>query len=262
MPVVSMALRPHLPGHTVGSPTPDALLEPQLLLNASSSWATTPRWCGLPTSSRAWRSDGSTFGAGAWACGSSRVGRSWRLRRRCSRRALLARSDAATALASTYPDPSVGADPAALDAALTHGLHGTTPTGSWWWLATVAPHSGTPLDLAQTIGSAMAVLGLCLLVTRFQPRVWAAAFGAGAMTLSLYSLHVVLMGRGWWPELETQDHYDDQVLIVLGIGAVLALVPLRGPIETVVAVASRAAAARLGEPNTKPTPTTDQRPRQ
>ncbi len=63
------------------------------------------------------------------------------------------------------------------------------------------------------------------------------------MTLSLYTLHVVLMGRGWWPELETPDHYDDQVLIVLGVGAVLALVPLRGPLETVVAIVSRAAAS-------------------
>ena len=58
---------------------------------------------------------------------------------------------------------------------LTHGLHGTTPTGTWWWLATVAPHSGTPLDLAQTIGSAMAVIGVCLLVTRIA----AAGLGRG-----------------------------------------------------------------------------------
>ena len=176
-------------------------------------------------------------------------------------RALLARPDAAAALASTYPDASVGSDPAALHAVLTHGLHGTTPTGSWWWLATVAPHSGTPLDLAQTIGSAMAVLGLCLLVTRVQPRVWAAAFGAGAMTLSLYTLHVLLMGRGWWPDLETPDSYDDQVLIVLGIGAVLALIPLRGPLETVVSHLSRAAAAPLGEPDRAPSPAAYRRPR-
>ncbi len=29
-----------------------------------------------------------------------------------------------------------------LDNTLEHGLFGTTPTGSWWWLATSAPHSG------------------------------------------------------------------------------------------------------------------------
>jgi hypothetical protein len=99
------------------------------------------------------------------------------------------------------------------------------------------------LDLAQTIGSAMAVVGLCLLATRVQPRVWAAAFGAGAMTLTLYTLHVVIMGEGWWPDLEAPGNYPDQVLIVLAVGAVFALVPLRGPLEAVVAVLSRAAAA-------------------
>jgi hypothetical protein len=50
------------------------------------------------------------------------------------------------------------------------------------------------------------------------------------------------------------------VLIVLGIGAVLALIPLRGPLETVVAVVSRAAAARLGEPSRRPSPTAYRRP--
>ena len=74
------------------------------------------------------------------------------------------------------------------------------------------------------------------------------------MTLSLYSLHVVLLGRGWWPGLWTQNHFDDQVLIVLGIGAVLALVPLRGPLETVVARASRAAAGPWSEPTSSPGP--------
>jgi hypothetical protein len=72
------------------------------------------------------------------------------------------------------------------------------------------------------------------------------------MTLSLYTLHVLIMGRGWWPDLETPNHYDDQVLIVLGIGAVLALIPLRGPLETVVAVVSRTAARRLGDPHHEP----------
>ncbi len=255
MPVVSMALRSHLPGHTVGSPTPDALLAPHLLLNQLLFVGYYPAlvWLAYLLAGLAiGRIDLRTRGVGVrLLAGGTLLATAATV----LSRALLARSDAAAALASTYPDPSVGADPAALDAALTHGLHGTTPTGSWWWLATVAPHSGTPLDLAQTIGSAMAVLGLCLLVSRFQPRVWAAAFGAGAMTLSLYSLHVVLLGRGWWPGLWTQNHFDDQVLIVLGIGAVLALVPLRGPIETVVAVASRAAAARLDEPKREVAPT-------
>jgi hypothetical protein len=243
VPAVSLLLRPHLPEHVTGSPTPGSLLEPRLLLNELVLVGYYPAavWLAYLLAGMAMgridlrrKQVGARLLAGGVALA---------LVATVVSRGLLARPDAAAALASTYPDRSVASDPVALHAALTHGLHGTTPTGSWWWLATVAPHSGTPLDLAATIGSAMAVLGLCLLLSRVQPRLWAAAFGAGAMTLTLYSLHVVLMGRGWWPALETPDHYDDQVLIVLGIGAVLALVPLRGPLETLVALVSRAAAA-------------------
>jgi uncharacterized membrane protein len=251
-PAVSLLVRPHLPEHVVGSPTPADLTSPGHLLAELLLVGYYPAlvwlaylFAGLAMGRINLRRKGvdvRLLVSGALIAVLATV----------VSRTLLARSDAASALASTYPDPSMGSDPVALHVALTHGLHGTTPTGSWWWLATAAPHSGTPLDLAQTIGSAMAVLGLCLLVTRFQPRVWAAAFGAGAMTLSLYTLHVLIMGRGWWPDLETPNHYDDQVLIVLGIGAVLALIPLRGPLETVVAVVSRAAAGRLGDHHSQP----------
>jgi hypothetical protein len=255
MPAGSLLLRPHLPEHVVGSPTPAALASPGLLLNELLIVGYYPAvvWLAYLFAGMAMgRINLRRKGVDLWLLA---TGAPLAVLATALSRALLARPDAAAALASTYPDPAVGSDPAALHAALTHGLHGTTPTGSWWWLATVAPHSGTPLDLAQTIGSAMAVLGLCLLVTRFQPRVWAAAFGAGAMTLSLYTLHVVIMGRGWWPDLETPNHYDDQVLIVLGIGAVLALIPLRGPLETAVAVVSRAAAERLGGRDQEPSST-------
>ena len=51
------------------------------------------------------------------------------------------------------------------DLASTEGL-GTTPTDAWGWLVMAAPHTGTPFDLVGTTGSAMAVLGLCLLVVR------------------------------------------------------------------------------------------------
>jgi hypothetical protein len=259
-PVVSLVVRPHLPEHVVGSPTPASLMSPHLLLNELLLVGYYPAvvWLAYLFAGMAMgRVDLRRKGVDVWLLAAGGV---LAVAATVVSRVLLARPDAAAALASTYPDPSIGSDPSALHAALTHGLHGTTPTGSWWWLATVAPHSGTPLDLAQTIGSAMAVLGLCLLVTRVQPRAWAAAFGAGAMTLSLYTLHVLLMGRGWWPDLESPDSYDDQVLIVLGIGAVLALIPLRGPLETAVSVLCRAAAAPFGEPSREPSPAAYRRP--
>ena len=76
-------------------------------------------------------------------------------------------------------------------------MYGNTPTGGpWQWLLVVAPHSSTPFDLAQTIGSSLLVIGGCLLLVgaaRCQrgPAI-AIVFGAGTMTLTLYSLHVVM----------------------------------------------------------------------
>ena len=50
--------------------------------------------------------------------------------------------------------------------ALAKRNYGTTPTDSWWWLTIMAPHSGTPFDLAHTTGTALAVLGAMLLLAR------------------------------------------------------------------------------------------------
>ncbi|SDO62909.1 Protein of unknown function [Pedococcus dokdonensis] len=257
-PVLSHLLRPHLPAHEVGSPTPGSLLSPLRLLNELVFVGYYPAavWLAYLFAGMAiGRSDlrrprtAVTLLAGGAALAVTATVLS---------RTLLARGDATAALARTFPDERVAGDPELLAATLTHGLHGTTPTGSWWWLATVAPHSSTPLDLAQTIGSAMGVIGLCLLATRWQPRAWAAFLGAGAMTLSLYSLHVVITGQGWWPDLESPGDYGDQVLIVLATGAVFALVPLRGPLESLVAAASRWAAAPLAEPLREDPSTIDQ----
>lgn len=53
---------------------------------------------------------------------------------------------------------------------LDWGLAGFVPGGSNWWLAVSAPHSGTPFDLATTIGTALALVGACLLLARLLPR--------------------------------------------------------------------------------------------
>lgn len=118
------------------------------------------------------------------------------------------------------------------------GMHGTTPAdGDWSWLLLVAPHSATPFDLAQTIGSALFVIGGCLLLERLLPRpgvvALAIAFGAGAMTLTLYSLHVVLRTPDVWPP-DDPDSYVAHIAVLLLIGAVYAAVGWRGPLETVV----------------------------
>lgn len=121
------------------------------------------------------------------------------------------------------------------------GKYGQTPTDRWDWLLLVAPHSTTPFDLVQTGGSAVLVLGLCLLlVTRVRSvsllgeRALAIVFGAGSMTLTLYAVHVVLRTDRFWPP-ETSGALLWHVLVVLWAGALFAAVGQRGPLERVVA---------------------------
>lgn len=121
--------------------------------------------------------------------------------------------------------------------------HGTTPTGGpWQWLLIVSPHSGTPFDLAQTIGSALLVVGLCLALVGVLPAsgrvAMAVLFGAGTATLTLYSLHAVMRTPAVWPA-ETPDTFVRHVLVVLALGAVLVALGRRGPLETLVGAPGR-----------------------
>ena len=141
---------------------------------------------------------------------------------------------------------------------LEHGLYGTVPTGSPWWLAVRAPHSGTTPDLLMTAGSACVVLVACLVLGQLAPRSCRVLFGAGAMTLTLYSLHVVSRAEGWW-DADGWSTYLGQVAAVLAIGAVYAVARRRGPLELLVGEAARAARASVaGEATSASRPRTPQ----
>ncbi|GAB3198520.1 hypothetical protein GCM10027062_12880 [Nocardioides hungaricus] len=143
-----------------------------------------------------------------------------------------------TQVSRALVDPALAAQNAA-------GMNGTTPPdGDWSWLLLVAPHSATPFDLAQTIGSALVVIGGCLLLERALPRPGVVGlrivFGAGAMTLTLYSLHAVLRTPGVWPP-DDPGSYPLHIGVLLAIGALYAALGQRGPLETVVGLPVRLA---------------------
>jgi hypothetical protein len=126
-------------------------------------------------------------------------------------------------------------------AALDQHFYGATPTSTWWWLAIDAPHSGTPFDLARTTGSALAVLGLMLLLARAARwLVWLPAAVGGA-PLTLYALHVVLTTAGVGPDSTRTFVFLGHVLLLAVVGAVLGALGSRGPLEAGVGVASRTA---------------------
>ncbi|NGN91613.1 DUF1624 domain-containing protein [Nocardioides sp. KC13] len=121
---------------------------------------------------------------------------------------------------------------------MSHGLYGQTPVdGGWQWLLVAAPHSSTPFDLAQTIGSSMFVIGACQMIALRLPSRWRVAmavlFGAGTMTLTLYTLHVVMRTEAVWPP-ETPDTYVVHVLVVMAIGALVTAWGRPGPLEWLV----------------------------
>jgi Heparan-alpha-glucosaminide N-acetyltransferase, catalytic len=151
---------------------------------------------------------------------------------------LVARPGVRAALIRTFEGAGWRGD---LSTTLTDGLYGVVPPESWWWLVVRSPHSGTSFDLLMTIGSALLVLGGCLLLARPAPRVVGVLFGAGAMTLSLYTLHVVLRTEGLW-DADTTGAFLGQVALVVGLGAVYRLAGRQGPLEMLVGESSRGVA--------------------
>jgi hypothetical protein len=139
-----------------------------------------------------------------------------------------------------------------LDLALRVGLYGTTPTGSGWWLAVASPHTATPLDLATTIGSSLAVLGLLLLLLP-RPRWWAAPLVAvGGMTLTLYTLHVLLLsgplpGGG-------AGAYVAHVVVAVAVALPWRRFVGQGPLEYVTQGIARAVSGAVvaEDPGTRP----------
>ena len=112
------------------------------------------------------------------------------------------------------------------------------PDTTWWWLAAVGPYTNTPLNVVHNLGAAMAVTGVALLLTRSGGRIFSPLAAMGAMTLTLYSAHVVVL---WLDVLDT-----DQPLVSLCIMIIsFILFALawrssmgRGPLEQIIADSS------------------------
>ena len=128
--------------------------------------------------------------------------------------------------------------PAEVDELIDADRFGTTPTDTAWWLATSAPHSGTPADLLHTTGVAIAVLGLLLLISTRAGRLLTPLASAGSMTLSLYSAHVLALGWGGLPD-DDETSWAIQAVAALTIASLWRWRWRRGPLEAAVALAVR-----------------------
>jgi uncharacterized membrane protein len=140
-----------------------------------------------------------------------------------------------------------------LESILQVNLTGIAQEGSWWWLASAAPHSATTLDLLHTSAVAVAVIGACLLLGRLAEWVDLDLLlplrGAGAMTLSLYTAHVWVVSGFYLKPLPagwTEDGmYFAHAATAIIVGMVFVLLKWRGPLEWVGHAANLAGRGEL-----------------
>jgi hypothetical protein len=135
---------------------------------------------------------------------------------------------------------------AALGPEVSQRRYGTTPTDSWWWLAIDSPHSASPLDLAATTGSALAVLGGMLLLAQWARPLVQVPAALGAAPLTLYTLHVVALWIHPGSGPDDLAIWLSHLLTATLIGVALRMAGHRGPLEAVVAAAGRAARRAVG----------------
>ncbi|MHA7141545.1 MULTISPECIES: heparan-alpha-glucosaminide N-acetyltransferase domain-containing protein [unclassified Arthrobacter] len=132
-----------------------------------------------------------------------------------------------------------------LAAMMSVSLTGVDQSDSWWWLAVSAPHSGSPLDLLHTGGTAALVIGLCLLATRRFESALLPLSAAGAMTLTLYAVHIWTMSvvDAQTPAPDPALVYWGQAVVFVVLGILFQRINARGPLELLTSGASRAARA-------------------
>ncbi|MEX5235962.1 heparan-alpha-glucosaminide N-acetyltransferase domain-containing protein [Kocuria arenosa] len=125
------------------------------------------------------------------------------------------------------------------------------PTDTWWSLAVDAPHTNTPLAIAVSLGTGMAVLGTFLLISRVVGA-WLQPLSAmGSMTLSLYTAHLVALS------FEVHEDRPHLWLTIQLISAVLFAVAWQrtmgqGPLERALGAVTKSARRRfLGSSGTE-----------
>ena len=127
---------------------------------------------------------------------------------------------------------------------------GVTPTSTRDWLLVDAAHTGTTLDLLGTIGTALAVLGVAVLLTARGAGLLLPLACAGSMTLTIYSLHVLALAQGSpFLSSDRRELWLAHVVVALVVATAWRVALGRGPLEWVSAVFSRGVAlAAVPEP--------------
>jgi len=122
----------------------------------------------------------------------------------------------------------------------------------WEALFTVAPHSGSPFEVIGSTGFALAVIAICLLVSRPLRVVLFPVAATGQLALTAYSAHIVALfllevpSRGSALPLDEPDYVAVFLWfagVTLACCTVWVLVVGRGPLESLISSISRRTAA-------------------
>lgn len=121
-------------------------------------------------------------------------------------------------------------------------VHGTPPTDTPAWLLLANAHTGTPFDGAGSVGLSLAVIGACLLLQSATVRAVRPLAAVGAMSLTCYVGHLVVMQLLWGGEPD----YTARNAALFILGAITFAVVWRnwygqGPLEKFVGETSSAA---------------------
>ncbi|MFC4139920.1 MULTISPECIES: heparan-alpha-glucosaminide N-acetyltransferase domain-containing protein [unclassified Microbacterium] len=144
--------------------------------------------------------------------------------------------------------------PTGLDDQVLAGARGAPPGTDLWMLLMPSAHSGSPADMLRTVAGACFLIGLLvMLFDAGRPRggfVLEAIRCAGAAPLTIYSAHVIATAAvsHWRTQQFIEGHpvspdlplwnFVIQVACVLAIGAVLAMLRRRGPLEALLGLVS------------------------
>jgi hypothetical protein len=171
--------------------------------------------------------------------------------------AAVALSEVGVRLVAGAVHPTPGED--ARDVILANGYGAVAGLEPAWQLV-AAPHTGTPTDIARTVGIAVLAIALLSLVVSLLPRAAVRLLeplrAAGGAPLTIYVVHVLLLSTmvgallpvapgvvlGW-------GAWAVQVAVALAIGALLAATGARGPLERLIGRVAGAAAGRVHAPS-------------
>lgn len=147
--------------------------------------------------------------------------------------------------------PSLGME--GITELLTYGPDSNLmPNTTWWWLATVAPYSDSPLNVLHNLGAAVAAIGIVLLLTHSGSKVFSPFAAVGMMTLTLYSAHSIVFMLEVLDETRPVVSLWVQIISFMLFAMVWRSCIGKGPLESIISEASDWVRQRVRTPRERP----------